>query len=215
MSHWLLKVESGGSSLLVVHEWELAGGVSPPTLCGSRYVANGRLRHILIRYAPVSKADGSQSLDLQRDVLRTAGVDAGHVYHDLASGVRDDTRTQQLGIRACDYCCAESTTNAASASDPVWKASGQLHPRSARSLASCSWRFRSQLVPPRSVKFSLFDLSARPKDAWHPFHGRLGAVLASPHGPEGHLSGPKCLLSHSGPGVSPGGPERSGGRRSR
>ena len=87
--------------------------------------SNGRLRHILIGYAPVSKADGSQSLDLQRDVLRTAGVDAGHVYHDFASGVRDDTRTQQLGIRACDYCCAESPTNAASASDPVWKASGQ------------------------------------------------------------------------------------------
>ena len=55
-------------------------------------------------------------------------------------------------------------------------------------------------IPPRSVKFSLFDLSPRPKDACHPFHGRLGAVLASPHAPEGHLSGPKCLLSHSGPG---------------
>ena len=55
MSHWLLKVESGGSSLLVVHEWELAGGVSPPTLCGSRYVANDRLRHRLIGYARASR----------------------------------------------------------------------------------------------------------------------------------------------------------------
>ena len=53
-------------------------------------VANDRLRHMLIGYARVSKADGSQSLDLQRDALQAAGVDAGHVYHDFASGVRDD-----------------------------------------------------------------------------------------------------------------------------
>ena len=36
---------------------------------------------MLIGYARVSKADGSQSLDLQRDALRADGVDAGHVYH--------------------------------------------------------------------------------------------------------------------------------------
>ena len=35
---------------------------------------NGRLRHRLIGYARVSKADGSQSLDLQRDALRASGV---------------------------------------------------------------------------------------------------------------------------------------------
>ena len=45
-------------------------------------VANDRLRHRLIGDARVSKADGSQSLDLQRDALPAAGVDAGHVYHD-------------------------------------------------------------------------------------------------------------------------------------
>ena len=45
-------------------------------------VANDRLRHRLIGYAHVSKADGSQSLDLQPDALRADGVDAGHVYHD-------------------------------------------------------------------------------------------------------------------------------------
>ena len=43
-----------------------------------RCVANGRLRHMLIGYARVSKADGSQSLDLQCVVLQTAGVDVGH-----------------------------------------------------------------------------------------------------------------------------------------
>ena len=34
------------------------------------HLPNGRLRYMLIRYARVSKADGSQSLDLQRDALR-------------------------------------------------------------------------------------------------------------------------------------------------
>ena len=35
------------------------------------YLPNGRLRHMLIGYARVSKTDGShQSLDLQRDTLR-------------------------------------------------------------------------------------------------------------------------------------------------
>ena len=36
---------------------------------------------MLIGYASVSKADGSQSLDLQRDALQAAGVDAGHQAH--------------------------------------------------------------------------------------------------------------------------------------
>ena len=52
---------------------------------------------MLIGYARVSKADGSQSLDLQRDALQAAGVDAGHVYHDVASGVRDD----RPGLDSC------------------------------------------------------------------------------------------------------------------
>ena len=39
-------------------------------------VANDRLRHVLIGYARVSKADGSQSLDLQRDALQVEGVAA-------------------------------------------------------------------------------------------------------------------------------------------
>ena len=70
----------------------------PAGSCGP--VPNDRLRHTLIGYARVSKADGSQSLDLQRDALQAAGVDAGHVYHDVASGVRDDrpcVRTLRTG----------------------------------------------------------------------------------------------------------------------
>ena len=49
---------------------------------------------MLSGYARVSKADGSQSLDLQRDALQVAGVDAGHVYHNFASGVRDAHRRE-------------------------------------------------------------------------------------------------------------------------
>ena len=63
-----------------------------------RDVPNVRLRHMLIGYARVSKTDGSQSLDLQRDALRAAGIDdPANLYHDLASGVRDD----RPGLDSC------------------------------------------------------------------------------------------------------------------
>ncbi|MCK9506620.1 MAG: recombinase family protein [Porticoccaceae bacterium] len=52
---------------------------------------------MLIGYARVSKADGSQSLDLQRDALITAGVDEAQIYSDLASGKKDD----RPGLDAC------------------------------------------------------------------------------------------------------------------
>ena len=55
---------------------------------------------MLIGYARVSKADGSQSLDLQRDALQAAGVDAVHVSHDFASGVRDDRPGLDSCVRA-------------------------------------------------------------------------------------------------------------------
>ena len=58
---------------------------------------------MLIGYARVSKADGSQSLDLQQDgALRAEGVEAINLYHDLASGVRDD----RPGL---DSCLARAT----------------------------------------------------------------------------------------------------------
>jgi DNA invertase Pin-like site-specific DNA recombinase len=52
---------------------------------------------VLIGYMRVSKADGSQVLDLQRDALLGAGVIAAHLYEDLASGRRDD----RPGLAAC------------------------------------------------------------------------------------------------------------------
>ncbi len=45
---------------------------------------------MLIGYARVSKADGSQTTDLQRDALLAEGVKEEHIYEDLASGKKDD-----------------------------------------------------------------------------------------------------------------------------
>ncbi|ABC24618.1 Resolvase-like (plasmid) [Rhodospirillum rubrum ATCC 11170] len=45
---------------------------------------------MLLGYMRVSKADGSQLLDLQRDALLGAGLDPRHLYEDLGSGRRDD-----------------------------------------------------------------------------------------------------------------------------
>jgi len=44
---------------------------------------------MLIGYMRVSKADGSQTTDLQRDALIVAGVDEDHIYEDKASGKLD------------------------------------------------------------------------------------------------------------------------------
>lgn len=50
-----------------------------------------------IGYIRVSKSDGSQVLDLQRDALLDAGIDPERIYKDLASGRKDD----RPGLRAC------------------------------------------------------------------------------------------------------------------
>ena len=52
---------------------------------------------MLIGYARVSKADGSQTVDLQRDALMAAGVEAERIYEDRASGAKDD----RPGLDAC------------------------------------------------------------------------------------------------------------------
>jgi DNA invertase Pin-like site-specific DNA recombinase len=52
---------------------------------------------MLIGYMRVSKADGSQTPDLQRDALLGAGVAAEHLYEDHASGKRES----RPGLEAC------------------------------------------------------------------------------------------------------------------
>ncbi len=52
---------------------------------------------MLIGYVRISKADGSQSLDLQRDALTAAGVDPERIFEDRASGKREN----RPGLDAC------------------------------------------------------------------------------------------------------------------
>lgn len=52
---------------------------------------------MLVGYVRVSKSDGSQLLDLQKDALMKMGVDPQYIYEDLASGRKDD----RPGLRAC------------------------------------------------------------------------------------------------------------------
>lgn len=55
---------------------------------------------MLIGYMRVSSLDDRQSVDLQRDALRAAGVDERHLFSDKASGAKDD----RPGLKAClDY----------------------------------------------------------------------------------------------------------------
>lgn len=61
---------------------------------------------MLIGYMRVSKADGSQATDLQRDALITAGVDAVHIYEDQASGRRED----RPGLAMCVKALREGDT---------------------------------------------------------------------------------------------------------
>src|SRR5271157_5360591 len=60
----------------------------------------------LIGYMRVSKADGSQVLDLQHDALIAAGVPQRNLYSDAASGKRDD----RPGLDACLKALREGDT---------------------------------------------------------------------------------------------------------
>jgi DNA invertase Pin-like site-specific DNA recombinase len=61
---------------------------------------------VLIGYMRVSKADGSQVLDLQRDALLAVGVKPSRLYQDQASGKKDD----RPGLDACLKSLREGDT---------------------------------------------------------------------------------------------------------
>ena len=61
---------------------------------------------MLVGYVRVSKADGSQVTDLQRDALLAAGVGREHIYEDTTSGRRDD----RPGLAACLKALRERDT---------------------------------------------------------------------------------------------------------
>jgi DNA invertase Pin-like site-specific DNA recombinase len=62
-----------------------------------RRLTNDSSSSPLIGYMRVSKADGSQVLDLQKDALLVAGVSLRHLYSDTASGKKAD----RPGLAAC------------------------------------------------------------------------------------------------------------------
>ena len=77
---------------------------------------------MLIGYARVSKADGSQSLDLQLDALRAAGVQQDQIYEDRASGSRDDSagpRSLSAGVARERRACVWKLTGWGGPS-PIW-----------------------------------------------------------------------------------------------
>lgn len=63
-------------------------------------------RSPLIGYMRVSKADGSQVLDLQKDALLAAGLNQRQLYSDTASGKKDD----RPGLAACLQALREGDT---------------------------------------------------------------------------------------------------------
>jgi DNA invertase Pin-like site-specific DNA recombinase len=52
---------------------------------------------MFLGYVRVSKSDGSQVLDLQKDALKEVGIMEERIYEDLASGRKDD----RPGLKAC------------------------------------------------------------------------------------------------------------------
>lgn len=61
---------------------------------------------MLVGYMRVSKADGSQVVDLQKDALVAAGVSSEQLYEDSASGKKDD----RPGLAACLKALREGDT---------------------------------------------------------------------------------------------------------
>jgi DNA invertase Pin-like site-specific DNA recombinase len=65
-----------------------------------------RQKKLLIGYMRVSKADGSQTVDLQKDALVAAGATKKRMYEDQASGRKDD----RPGLDACLKALREGDT---------------------------------------------------------------------------------------------------------
>lgn len=61
---------------------------------------------MLVGYIRVSKNDGSQTLEPQRDAMVAAGVEPNRIYEDLASGRKDD----RPGLTACLKALQPSNT---------------------------------------------------------------------------------------------------------
>jgi DNA invertase Pin-like site-specific DNA recombinase len=64
------------------------------------------MSNLKIAYIRVSKADGEQTLDLQRDAILAEGVDQKNIYQDHASGKKED----RPGLENCLKALREGDT---------------------------------------------------------------------------------------------------------
>ena len=84
---------------------------------------------MLIGYMRVSKADGSQTLDLQRDALLAAGVEPGHLYEDQASGqARQSAGSGEHASRRCGRAIRwwHGSSTASAATCAIWSISSMI-----------------------------------------------------------------------------------------
>jgi hypothetical protein len=81
----------------------------------------------------VSKADGSQTTDLQRDALLAAGTDPESLYEDKASGKKEDRPELAACLKALrhdDTWSSESSTGSAGTC-ATWSTSSTTSPNAA------------------------------------------------------------------------------------
>ena len=77
---------------------------------------------MLIGYARVSKADGSQALDLQRDAFMAAGVGPDRIYEERAAARKKTARAWRRDCAPCETAMCSS-----SRSWPAWAVSSLAH----------------------------------------------------------------------------------------
>ena len=109
---------------------------------------------MFIGYMRVSKSDGSQTLDLQRDALLAAGVEPACLYEDYASG-RQDSRP---GLQACLKALQPGNTLV------VWKL--DRLGRSLRDLISLLDVLKTQGVAFRSLTESIDTATSTGRAMW-------------------------------------------------
>src|SRR4051812_18086164 len=79
---WKLWPRNGFGGRISRQEWRAGHATARLSDKPDAFMEGERI--MLVGYMWVSKADGSQVTDLQRDALLAAGVDARHIYQDAA-----------------------------------------------------------------------------------------------------------------------------------
>ena len=104
---------------------------------------------MLIGYMRVSKADGSQVLDMQKDALLSSGVTEDRIYSDTQSGSRFDTRP---GLQNCLKALQPGNTLV------IWKL--DRLGRSLKDLVNIVEELRTSHVKPAFSRFNIIFVNA-------------------------------------------------------